>query len=190
MGFFVSEEEEAAAILIARKSTKKAPAPLPQALGCETCSLKKEWPALAHPKMPLDARRGADLLILGEAPGEREDQEGRPFVGKAGQFLREHLPSSAKDRVAFQNVVRCRPPDNRTPSNLEMQSCSEHLIRDIEALKPKAILGLGTIPFLAAWGEKTPPLPISDIRGIRFPAKFGSHLCWFFPTFQDRKSVV
>ncbi len=85
------------------------------------------------------------IMFVGEAPGRREDELGRPFVGAAGKFLDELLASiglSRKD-VYITNIVKCRPPGNRDPTDEEIKSCSPYLDRQIAVMKPRIICPLG-----------------------------------------------
>jgi uracil-DNA glycosylase family 4 len=90
---------------------------------------------------PLDA----DILVIGEAPGEAEARTGKPFQGKSGQLLRDELRKNGLTSVRITNTVRCRPPDNRKPETAEMKACRKYLDAEIEAVKPKAILMVGGI---------------------------------------------
>src|SRR6185369_14686981 len=102
------------------------------------------------------------------------------FVGKTGQFLRKHLPAGWEEKVYWQNVIRCRPPDNRLPSSQEISCCSPFLERDIQAIKPHAILGIGDIALKYFW----PDVSISRVRGVPFPVKIGKdQFTWFYGTF-------
>jgi len=87
------------------------------------------------------------VLFIGEGPGEDEDKTGRPFVGKAGQYLDKWLESIGLDRKAcyITNIVKCRPPQNREPRPEEAHACAPYLARQIAALKPKVIVCLGRI---------------------------------------------
>lgn len=89
----------------------------------------------------------ADLLIIGEAPGEDEDEQGEPFVGHAGQLLNAMLQAIGLDRqvVYLTNVIKCHPPENRNPHVSETICCDPYLQRQIELVKPKLILALGRI---------------------------------------------
>lgn len=89
----------------------------------------------------------ADVLIVGEAPGAEEDQQGEPFVGKAGQLLTEMLRSIGRERssVFIANVIKCRPPQNRDPVEQEIASCMPFLQRQIALLNPRLILVVGRI---------------------------------------------
>ncbi len=89
----------------------------------------------------------ADLLIIGEAPGEDEDAQGESFVGQAGQLLNAMLQAIDLDRqvVYLTNVIKCRPPENRNPHISETICCDPYLQRQIELVKPKLILALGRV---------------------------------------------
>lgn len=90
----------------------------------------------------------ADLLIVGEAPGENEDIEGEPFVGRSGSILTESLRNNNLERsdVRITNIVRCRPPDNRDPHKDERENCMSHLESEISIVDPDCILTLGKVP--------------------------------------------
>jgi len=90
-----------------------------------------------------DAR--ARLACVGEAPGATEDETGRPFVGRAGKLLEDILRSIklTREEVFICNVLKCRPPENRTPEPLEVAACSPYLHRQLELIRPKVILALG-----------------------------------------------
>ncbi len=86
-----------------------------------------------------------DIMFIGEAPGETEDEMGRPFVGKAGRYLEKMLSAIGYNRkdLYIANVVNCRPPENRKPSLREVAQCSEYLIRQIRSVNPMTIMLLG-----------------------------------------------
>lgn len=87
----------------------------------------------------------ADVLVIGEGPGAEEDKQGLPFVGRAGKLLTDMLKAIKFEReeVYIGNVVKCRPPDNRTPMQDEMDTCLPYLKKQVELIKPKLILCLG-----------------------------------------------
>jgi len=91
--------------------------------------------------------RAADLLVIGEAPGQEEDRRGEPFVGRAGQLLDRMLAAIALDRksVYITNILKCRPPDNRDPHADEAAACAPYLRRQIELLEPRVILAVGRV---------------------------------------------
>ena len=108
---------------------------------CQACELAKN----RTKAVPGEGPEKVDILFIGEAPGWHEDQQGRPFVGPAGQFLEELLASIKLNRgqVYIANVIKCRPPNNRDPLPGEIQACSKWLDRQVELLQPKIIVTLG-----------------------------------------------
>lgn len=88
---------------------------------------------------------GADVLLVGEAPGAQEDLEGIPFVGRSGQLLDALLAGAGlpRERVAVANVLKCRPPKNRTPRRGEVERCRPWLTRQIELVDPTVVVALG-----------------------------------------------
>ena len=108
---------------------------------CRKCELSK----LRTKAVPGEGAENASLMFIGEAPGYHEDQQGRPFVGQAGQFLEKLLASIGlkREQVYIANVIKCRPPDNRDPLPTEIQNCKPWLDRQIELLKPQMIVTLG-----------------------------------------------
>jgi uracil-DNA glycosylase len=89
----------------------------------------------------------ADLMFIGEAPGADEDLQGEPFVGRAGQLLNNMIKAMGLGRedVYIANIIKCRPPGNRTPEREECETCSPFLMRQIAAIKPKVIVALGAV---------------------------------------------
>lgn len=109
--------------------------------GCTNCNL-----CLTRTyAVPAEGPYNPKLVIVGEAPGFDEDKTGRPFVGDAGKFLDELLELAGLNRseVYITNVVKCRPPNNKRPSDTEINTCRVYLNREIEILKPKLIVILG-----------------------------------------------
>lgn len=95
--------------------------------------------------VPGEGPEQADLMFIGEAPGYNEDQQGRPFVGAAGQFLEQLLASIGftRQQVFITNLVKCRPPNNRDPYPGEIAACDKYLDRQIQLVQPKVIVTLG-----------------------------------------------
>jgi DNA polymerase len=89
----------------------------------------------------------ADLMFVGEGPGADEDAQGEPFVGRAGQLLNNMISAMGlkREEVYIANVVKCRPPGNRTPEKDECDTCSPFLMRQIDVIKPKVIVALGAV---------------------------------------------
>jgi len=87
----------------------------------------------------------ADLMFVGEGPGADEDEQGEPFVGRAGQLLNNMIKAMGitREQVYIANIVKCRPPGNRTPEREECETCSPFLMRQIAVIKPKVIVALG-----------------------------------------------
>ena len=106
----------------------------------------------------------ARLMFIGEGPGRDEDLQGRPFVGKAGELLDKMIGALGLQRseVYIANVVKCRPPDNRTPTAQEAQRCLGYLRRQIEMIRPSVIVTLGATPLRELLGVQT---GITRIRG-------------------------
>ena len=108
--------------------------------------------------------RDADWMIVGEAPGAEEDRRGEPFVGRAGKLLDEMLFAVGQDRnsVFIANILKCRPPNNRDPSQEEAASCRPYLERQIELVRPAIILAVGRI---AAQQLLQTDAPVGRLRG-------------------------
>jgi DNA polymerase len=113
------------------------------------------------------------LVFVGEGPGADEDAQGIPFVGRAGQLLTQMIEGTAKkegiplsrDQVYICNVVKCRPPENRTPEPDEMEICGEFLYRQLSVIKPKAVCALGGTAARALTGRKE---GVTKMRGHWF----------------------
>jgi len=105
-----------------------------------------------------------DVMFIGEAPGADEDQQGIPFVGRAGQLLGKMIEAMGYDReeVFITNIVKCRPPKNRNPEAFEVEACLPFLKRQIALVKPKTIVLMGGIGIQALLGTKG---PVGSVRG-------------------------
>jgi len=108
--------------------------------------------------------RSASLMIIGEAPGFYEDQKGEPFVGRAGQLLDAMLQAIGltRDSVYIANILKCRPPENRDPSALEVSLCTPFLEKQIAHLQPKLLLAVGRIAAHYLLNTKT---SLGQLRG-------------------------
>jgi len=106
----------------------------------------------------------ADWLLIGEAPGQSEDQQGQPFVGPAGQLLTEMIRAMglSRDQVYIANIIKCRPPGNRDPHVDEISNCRPYLQQQVALIQPKIILAVGRI---AAQSLLNTDLPLSKLRG-------------------------
>ena len=109
--------------------------------GCTKCRLCED----RRNTVPGEGATAARLVVIGEGPGKTEDETGRPFVGQAGELLTKILAAIglAREQVFICNVVKCRPPQNRTPLYDEIASCVPYLFRQLEILQPKVILAMG-----------------------------------------------
>jgi uracil-DNA glycosylase family 4 len=126
---------------------------------CHKCDIAR----LRTKVVPGEGAENAEIMFIGEAPGWHEDQQGRPFVGQAGQFLDRLLASIGLDRrqVYIANVIKCRPPDNRDPMPTEIQNCSQWLDTQISLIKPRMIVTLGRYSMAKYFPGKS----ISKIHG-------------------------
>ena len=113
--------------------------------------------------VPGNGSRTADVMFIGEGPGFYEDQQGLPFVGRAGQLLNEMLESIGMKRedVYVTNMIKCRAPNNRDPLPIEINACAPYLDRQIDMISPKIIVTLGRY----STGKFFPDVPISKLRG-------------------------
>ena len=128
--------------------------------GCEACRLCKG----RHNAVPGEGRRDADIMLIGEGPGEQEDLSGRPFVGPAGQLLDRMLAAVGLERgeVYIANVVKCRPPRNRQPERDEAEACLPYLRAQVALVRPRIIVLLGATAARNAIG---PDIRITHDRG-------------------------
>jgi len=135
-----------------------------RAVGCTACRLQESRTQVVFGEGNPDAR----LMFVGEAPGADEDRLGRPFVGKAGQLLDRILEAAGIPRasVYISNVVKCRPPNNRTPLPDEVKVCtSRWLLPEIELIRPLIIAPLGSVATQFFLGQK---VSITKVRGQWF----------------------
>ncbi|MBI4286483.1 MAG: uracil-DNA glycosylase [Chloroflexi bacterium] len=126
---------------------------------CQRCEIARSRTNV----VPGEGAESADILFIGEAPGFHEDQQGRPFVGAAGQFLEQLLASIGlkRQQVYIANVIKCRPPNNRDPLPIEIQNCRKYLERQIEVIHPRMIVTLGRYSMAMFFPGKS----ISKIHG-------------------------
>ena len=124
----------------------------------------------------------ADLMFVGEAPGADEDIQGFPFVGRAGQLLTKIIEAIdlKREDVYIANVIKCRPPENRNPEPDEVETCEPFLFRQIDVIKPKVIVALGT--FAAKTLLRTQD-PISRLRGRVYDYRGAKLIPTFHPAF-------
>lgn len=129
---------------------------------CKKCPLGE----LRNNTVPGEGNPGAKLVFVGEAPGADEDRTGRPFVGRAGQLLTKIIVNAMdmqREDVFICNVLKCRPPENRTPNPEEVMQCEPYLLRQLDIIKPKVICALGATAAQTLLKTKA---PIKDLRGV------------------------
>ncbi|MHC1626572.1 MAG: uracil-DNA glycosylase family protein [Methanoculleaceae archaeon] len=141
-------------------------------LECTSCPLSEYR---TNP-VPGEGDPAARALFVGEAPGRQEDEEGRPFVGRAGSTLDAVLGSVGIDRpeIFITNVVKCRPPGNRDPHREEIRACLPYLLRQIEVIEPSVIVPLGRVAagtVMAVYN--IPVVPIGECHGRIFSTETG-----------------
>lgn len=133
----------------------------------------------------------AKVMLIGEAPGKNEDEQGLPFVGRAGKLLTELLSSQGIDRnkdIYICNTVKCRPPNNRVPTPKEKEACKIYLESQIKLINPKIILLAGATAVKSILETKQ---PISKIRGQWFDGPLNSKIMPIFhPSYLLRYSTI
>jgi len=124
----------------------------------------------------------AELMFIGEAPGADEDQQGEPFVGRAGQLLNNMIKAMGlrREDIYIANIIKCRPPGNRTPERDECETCSPFLMRQIAAIQPKVIVALGAV---AAKTLLAINAPMSEFRGRWFDFRGTKLAVTYHPAF-------
>jgi DNA polymerase len=161
---------------------------------CQRCPLY----ATARNPVPGEGSPTAGLMCVGEAPGQHEDETGRPFVGAAGQLLTKILAAIklSRDEVFIANVLKHRPPGNRNPRPDEVEACSPYLVRQLELVRPKVIVAFGTFAAQTLLNTKE---SIGKLRGAvhRYhgiplvvtyhPAALLRNEAWKRPTWEDVK---
>ena len=155
-------------------------------LNIKNCSLKKQAKNIVF----CDGNPKSKIMLIGEAPGANEDEEGLPFVGRAGMLLDKMLTAINLDRkkVYISNIINYRPPENRRPTDEEIKRYLPFITRHIEIIDPKIIVLLGSTAMNALIGDET---VISKMRGKWIEKKFGncktSVLITFHPAFLMRQ---
>ncbi len=129
-------------------------------LGCPRCRLAETRTRVVFGEGAADA----DVMVVGEAPGEQEDRSGRPFVGKVGKLLDLLLMTAGFEREAVYicNVLKCRPPMNRNPQPDEVEACSPYLLRQVDLVKPRVIVAFGNFAAQTLLGTD---ISIGRLRG-------------------------
>jgi DNA polymerase len=129
-----------------------------------------------------DGDPNATLMFVGEGPGADEDAQGLPFVGKAGQLLNNMITAMGikREQVYIANIVKCRPPANRTPEYVEATTCSQFLIKQIDVVQPKVIVALGSTAATYLLGRKQ---ALAGLRGTWHTARGAKVAVTYHPAF-------
>lgn len=161
-----------------RKKSKEIPINTAKLLQCTVCPLKKA--GAYNPDMPAWGSPNPLVYFMGEAPGEMEDRENRPFIGPSGEVLAACIPDAFKDKYRLNNTVRSRPPANRTPTALEQACCRTSIIKDIKQTQPNIIVALGTtaLNWLFEDEKLDRSAEIAKWRGRFFPVNLDGYVCW------------
>ena len=130
----------------------------------------------------------SEIMFVGEAPGFHEDQQGKPFVGRAGKLLEELLEEIGltREQVFIGNVLKCRPPDNRDPDPEEIESCKEHLFKQIELIRPRVICTLGNFSTKLLSGQ---PEGITNVHGKLRQCSIHDTTVYLYPIFHPAAAL-
>lgn len=178
MSFFFDDVDNSAKA----KRQKTIPLNTAKQLGCTVCPLKRG--GAYNPDMPAWGAKEPTVYFLGEAPGELEDKQNRPFIGPSGALLKENIPDQFLRDYRLNNTVRSRPPANRAPTELELACCRASIVKDIHESKPKVIVAIGNtaLQWLFAdendKGDLTKMLELAKWRGRFFPVNIEGYVCW------------
>lgn len=178
MSFFFDDVDNSAKA----KRPRTIPLNTAKQLGCTVCPLKRG--GAYNPDMPAWGAKEPTVYFLGEAPGELEDRQNRPFIGPSGALLKENIPDQFLRDYRLNNTVRSRPPANRAPTELELACCRASIVKDIHESKPKVIVAIGNtaLQWLFAdendKGDLTKMLELAKWRGRFFPVNIEGYVCW------------
>jgi DNA polymerase len=151
--------------------------------GCKLCDLHKTRNNIVWYRGT--SEKDVDVLFVGEAPGKDEDLTGKPFVGRAGKILDKWIEEAELTNYAIVNIVKCRPPDNRKPNPSEIRVCLPYLVKQIDDMKPKIIVSLGSVPSSVLVNRKK----VLENIGKMFKSKYGNVIIIFpHPSFILRGS--
>jgi uracil-DNA glycosylase family 4 len=151
---------------------------------CEKCALSKTRTRVVFGAGNADA----DLMFVGEAPGAEEDRQGLPFVGRAGGLLTQLLEEIglSRDDVFIANVLKCRPPGNRDPQPVEIESCSPYLNEQVRLIEPRVVCTLGNFATKLLTGSRT---GITRVRGMPQVHQLGGRTVFVMPLFHPAAAL-
>jgi uracil-DNA glycosylase family 4 len=155
-----------------------------EASGCEKCPLSNTRTRVVFGSGNSDA----DLMFVGEAPGAEEDRQGLPFVGRAGGLLTRLLEEIGMSRedVFIANVLKCRPPGNRDPQPIEIESCEPYLMQQVQLIEPRVICTLGNFATKLLTGS---PTGITKVRGMPQVHELGGRTVFLMPLFHPAAAL-
>jgi uracil-DNA glycosylase len=156
-----------------------------QARGCMRCA---ELAATRKTVVFGAGNADAELMFVGEAPGASEDEQGLPFVGRAGKLLDQLLGEIGLERseVWISNVLKCRPPGNRDPLPIEIENCQDYLMRQVELIQPSVICTLGNFSTKLLRAD---PTGITRLHGQREVIQLGSRAVWLYPIYHPAAAL-
>ncbi len=151
---------------------------------CEKCALSATRTRVVFGSGNSDA----DLMFVGEAPGAEEDRQGLPFVGRAGGLLSQLLEGIGLSRedVFIANVLKCRPPGNRDPQPVEIESCEPYLSKQVQLIEPRVVCTLGNFATKLLTGSRT---GISKVRGMPQVHELGGRTVFVMPLFHPAAAL-
>jgi len=155
-----------------------------EAAVCEKCALSATRTRVVFGSGNSDA----DLMFVGEAPGAEEDRQGLPFVGRAGGLLTQLLEGIglAREDVFIANVLKCRPPGNRDPQPVEIESCEPYLSKQVQLIEPRVVCTLGNFATKLLTGSRT---GISKVRGMPQVHDLGGRTIFLMPLFHPAAAL-
>jgi uracil-DNA glycosylase family 4 len=158
---------------------------LMQARSCTRCA---ELAATRKSVVFGSGNADADLMFVGEAPGASEDEQGLPFVGRAGKLLSQLLEEIGlgRDDVFIVNTLKCRPPGNRDPQPIEIDNCHEYLLRQVELIEPSVICSLGNFSTKLLRGD---PTGITRLHGQPEVIEIGSRAVRLYPIYHPAAAL-
>jgi DNA polymerase len=153
---------------------------------CTKCRLCEERTRIVYG----EGNANADLMIVGEAPGAKEDEQGRPFVGKSGQLLDAILEKAGLKRqdVFITNTVKCRPPGNRTPKQDELDACAMNLRGQVYFVEPRVILTVGKCATQSLSGREDPLYKLMDASPLHYDKEDVPVVPIYHPAYMMRQS--
>jgi uracil-DNA glycosylase family 4 len=151
---------------------------------CERCPLSKTRTRVVFGS----GNANADLMFVGEAPGAEEDRQGLPFVGRAGGLLTRMLEEIglSREEVFIANVLKCRPPGNRDPQPIEIESCEPYLAQQVQLIEPRVVCTLGNFATKLLTGSKT---GITRVRGTPQVHSLGGRTVFVMPLFHPAAAL-